>query len=123
MVTSINTTVAKMMSSAGTTRAGAYSKIWVIYTKEKTVVRPVLSTVDTIMEQSEGMYLARAERSPEEYFLKKSAGRDKTRIMVAACTETDSFVSMRFISRVLMASTNSVLTVTLIINTVMPRSS
>ena len=69
------------------------------------------------------MYCARDERSPEAYFLKKSAGKDSTRIMVAACTDKDILVLIRAISRDFTDVISIVLMLTLIINTVMPMRS
>ena len=61
--------------------------------------------------------MARLARSPELYSLKKPAGRDITRIIVAASTETLSFVSIRAVIMPLTAVMSIALTETETINT------
>ena len=57
------------------------------------------SRAETIWLQSILMYCARLDRSPELYCLKKSAGRERILIIVAACTDTSILVLIRASSR------------------------
>ena len=55
-----------------------------MYIREKTEVNPVERKVCTSVWQSELIYCALDVISPELYFLKKSAGRERILAMVAA---------------------------------------
>ncbi|CDC62701.1 unknown [Clostridium sp. CAG:448] len=70
------------------------------------------STVDTSILQSIPTCETRLESSPALYCLKKSAGSDITRIMVAASTEMFSLVSIRAVIMFFTAEISSVLTET-----------
>ena len=60
-----NTSVTSVMHSAGITSSLAYTKICVIYTREKIEVNPVERKVCTSVWQSEPIYCALEVISPE----------------------------------------------------------
>ena len=80
-----------------------------MYISEKTEESPVVSTVDASILQSTLTWDTRLESSPELYCLKKSAGSDMTRIMVAASTDIFSLVSIRIVIIFFTAVISSVL--------------
>ena len=83
-----------------------------MYIRENSEVSPVDKTVDTSIRHSGPTCAARLESSPALYCLKKSAGSDMTRIIVAASTDRFSFVSIRAVSMLFTAERSSVLTET-----------
>ena len=83
-----------------------------IYTNEKTDVRPDDRTADTSILHRELILPALDDSSPELYSLKKPAGSESSRIIVAASTERFIFVFIRAIRRADIEFTNSLLTET-----------
>ena len=88
---------ARMMMMEGVTKAGAYLKICVMYKRLASEVRPVEKTLPSRRLQSWLTAPERLESSPEEYLRKKFAGRFMMRIMIAASTDSEVLISMRFI--------------------------
>lgn len=83
-----------------------------MYIRENSEVSPVERTVVANMLQSTPICDTRLESSPELYCLKKSAGRDITRIIAAASTDMLSFVSIRAVIMFFTADISRVLTET-----------
>ena len=87
-----------MMSSDGTTRAGAKLNIWVIYTSDTKDPRPVDRTRSSIRLQSCPTDEERLFSSPALNLRKKLAGSDSILIIIEASIATEVFPEMRFIS-------------------------
>ena len=123
VVAMVKISVTRMTASAGTTSAGAKAKICVTYISENRLVRPVFSAEDTSIWHRLCSCWLRLANSPLDHFLKKSAGRDRMRIIVAACTERFNFVVTRAESIALMLRSRIWLTDTLIMNVASATSS
>ena len=93
-----------------------------MYTMENNAVNPVENTRDTSMEQRVLILPALSASSPGLYFWKKSAERDKIRIITAACTCIPILVPIRCISIVLTVSTSRELTLKHTIKKVMDQN-
>ena len=81
----------------GITKDGAKFNICVIYSSDIKEVIPVEKAPFISIEHNELTLPARDDSSPEEYFLKKLAGKDMILIMTAASTDRDVFVDTLFI--------------------------
>ena len=67
----VNVSAARVVMTEGTTRVGAYLKIWNMYIKDISDVSPVRVTTEKIEEQKPFIYCALVESSPALYCLKK----------------------------------------------------